>query len=96
MLHTLRRIRGVKRPPLGVVFPMPTRPMVIDNGANADCKPEYLLQFAIMGTIYLERVRGIDISCCPHCRLGHWHTVRLLPPVREPTPKIGVACRGPP
>lgn len=60
MLHTLRRIRGVKRPALGVVFPMPTKPMVIDNGANADCKPEYLLQFAIMGSIYLERVRGIE------------------------------------
>ncbi|MCO5186893.1 MAG: phosphate acyltransferase PlsX [Anaerolineae bacterium] len=60
MLHTLRRIRGVKRPALGVVFPMPSKPMVIDNGANADCKPEYLLQFAVMGSIYLERVRSIS------------------------------------
>lgn len=60
MLHTLRRIRGVKRPALGVIFPMPARPMMLDNGANANCKPEYLLQFAIMGSIYLQRVRGIN------------------------------------
>ncbi len=59
-LHTLRRIRGVQRPALGVVFPTPTRPMLIDNGANADCKPDYLLQFAVMGSLYVSRVLGID------------------------------------
>jgi glycerol-3-phosphate acyltransferase PlsX len=59
-LHTLRRIRGVLRPALGVLFPTVERPMLIDNGANADCKPEYLLQFAVMGSLYVERVRGID------------------------------------
>jgi glycerol-3-phosphate acyltransferase PlsX len=58
-LHTLRRIRGVKRPALGVIFPTIERPMLIDNGANADCKPEYLLQFGLMGGLYVERVRGI-------------------------------------
>jgi glycerol-3-phosphate acyltransferase PlsX len=60
MLQTLRRIRGISRPALGVVFPIEERPMLIDNGANADCKPEYLLQFGIMGSIYVERVLGID------------------------------------
>lgn len=59
-LHTLRRIRGVLRPSLGVVFPIVERPMLIDNGANADCKPEYLLQFGIMGSLFVERVLGID------------------------------------
>jgi glycerol-3-phosphate acyltransferase PlsX len=59
-LHTLRRIRGVLRPALGVVFPIKERPMLIDNGANADCKPEYLLQFGIMGSLFVERVLGID------------------------------------
>lgn len=52
----LGRIAGVKRPALGVIFPTKERPLLIDNGANADCKPEYLLQFAIMGSLYLERV----------------------------------------
>ncbi len=59
-LHTLRRIRGILRPALGVVFPITSRPMLIDNGANADCKPEYLLQFGLMGSLFVERVLGID------------------------------------
>lgn len=59
MLHTLRRIRGVKRPALGVMFPIAGQPMLIDNGANADVRPEYLLQFAQMGSLYVERVRGV-------------------------------------
>jgi glycerol-3-phosphate acyltransferase PlsX len=54
----LGRIPGVKRPALGVNFPTPERPFLIDNGANADCKPDYLLQFALMGSIYVERVLG--------------------------------------
>ena len=60
MLHTLRRIRGIKRPALGVIFPISGHPMLIDNGANADVRPEYLLQFALMGSLYVERVRGVD------------------------------------
>jgi glycerol-3-phosphate acyltransferase PlsX len=59
VLHTLRRIPGVKRPALGVIFPLSNNPLLIDNGANADAKPEYMLQFAIMGSLYIERVRGI-------------------------------------
>ncbi len=55
----LGRIPGILRPALGVIFPTVERPLLIDNGANADCKPEYLLQFGIMGSIYVERMRGI-------------------------------------
>ena len=54
----LGRIPGVKRPALGVIFPIETRPLLIDNGANADCRPEYLLQFGLMGSLYVERVLG--------------------------------------
>lgn len=53
------RIPGVLRPAMGVVFPIDTKPMLIDNGANADAKPEYLLQFGVMGSIYMERMHGI-------------------------------------
>jgi len=56
-LFTLKRLPGVDRPALGGVFP--TREgvcLVIDMGANTDCKPEYLLQFALMGSIYIERI----------------------------------------
>lgn len=56
----LGRIPGIKRPGLGVIFPTPERPFLIDNGANADCKPEYLLQFGLMGSIYVEHVLGIE------------------------------------
>jgi phosphate acyltransferase len=55
----LGRIAGVQRPALGVIFPTKERPLLIDNGANADCRPEYLLQFGIMGSLYVERVNGI-------------------------------------
>ena len=55
----LGRIPGVKRPGLGVIFPVKSRPFLIDNGANADCKPEYLLQFGLMGSLYMERMLDI-------------------------------------
>ena len=56
-LHTLRRIPGVKRAAVTGVFPLPAGTVVVlDVGANADCKPEYLLQFAVMGTIYARVV----------------------------------------
>ncbi|HFQ93642.1 MAG TPA: phosphate acyltransferase PlsX [Anaerolineae bacterium] len=55
----LGRIPGVKRPGLGVIFPIKERPFLIDNGANADCKPEYLLQFGLMGSLYMERMLDI-------------------------------------
>lgn len=55
----LGRIRGILRPALGVIFPIETRPMLIDNGANADARPDYLLQFGIMGSIYVQNMLGI-------------------------------------
>lgn len=57
-LLTLGRIRGVRRPAL--IAPVPTRAgryvAVLDVGANAECKPEYLLQFGIMGAVYAEHL----------------------------------------
>ncbi len=56
-LLTLKRINGIERPALGGIFPTAKQPsLVLDVGANTDCKPEYLLQFALMGSIYMERV----------------------------------------
>jgi glycerol-3-phosphate acyltransferase PlsX len=59
-LFRLGRIPGVKRPALTTV--LPTRQgfsITVDIGANADCKPLFLLQFGIMGSIYAEKVLGI-------------------------------------
>lgn len=59
-LFNLGRIKGVKRPALSTVYPTTSgRCVLLDVGANTDCKPEYLLQFAIMGHVYAERVLSI-------------------------------------
>ncbi|GCE26107.1 phosphate acyltransferase [Dictyobacter alpinus] len=59
-LFTLKRLPGVDRPALGGIFPTKDNPcLVIDMGANTDCKPEYLQQFALMGSIYMERIFNV-------------------------------------
>jgi glycerol-3-phosphate acyltransferase PlsX len=59
-LFRLGRIKGVKRPALTALFPVRNgKCVVLDIGANADCKAEYLMQFATMGAIYAEKVLGI-------------------------------------
>ncbi len=57
---TFGKIPGVYRPAVPVPY-LGLRPdtIIVDAGANVDCKPEYLVQFAVMGSIYQERVRGI-------------------------------------
>lgn len=67
-LFRLGRIRGIKRPALSTIFPSQTPQgycFLLDIGANADCKPEYLVQFALMGSVYAERVLGV-----PHPRVA--------------------------
>ena len=56
----LKRIPGVSRPVISVPFPtINGRTIIVDAGANVDCKPEHLLQFAIMGNIYAKNIIGI-------------------------------------
>jgi phosphate acyltransferase len=57
---TFGKIPGVYRPAIPVPY-LGLRPdtIIVDAGANVDCKPEYLVQFAVMGSTYLERVRGL-------------------------------------
>jgi glycerol-3-phosphate acyltransferase PlsX len=60
-LFRLGRIPGVKRPALTTVLPTRTGfAIAVDIGANADCKPLFLLQFGVMGSIYAEKVLGIQ------------------------------------
>jgi glycerol-3-phosphate acyltransferase PlsX len=60
-IFDLRRISGIKRPALAVVYPAaPTPALLIDNGANTDPTPENLVQFAHMGAAYAERLLGIE------------------------------------
>jgi phosphate acyltransferase len=56
----LRRLSGVARPAIAVVIPAEPGPSVlIDSGANADARPEHLLQFAHMGSVFSEEVLGV-------------------------------------
>ena len=55
------RIKGVKRPAIATVLPSPVAKVVFaDMGANADCKPEFLVQFARMARVYAQVTLGID------------------------------------
>ncbi|WP_160675689.1 phosphate acyltransferase PlsX [Clostridium sp. C8-1-8] len=54
------RIKGIERPALSPIMPGMKGPfVVVDAGANVDCKPQYLKQFAIMGKVYYESVINV-------------------------------------
>jgi phosphate acyltransferase len=58
----LGRIEGVSRPTIGTFLPTtesyPT--LLVDAGANVDCKPKHLYEFAVMGSIYVRRILGVE------------------------------------
>lgn len=56
----VKRIKGIKRVALAPIMPTANKPFILlDGGANNDCRPEMLVQFAIMGSAYMEKVMGI-------------------------------------
>jgi glycerol-3-phosphate acyltransferase PlsX len=60
-LLNLGRLSGVHRPAIGALLPSTEHGvLLLDAGANAQCKPSYLVQFAYMGAAYMERMFGID------------------------------------
>ncbi len=62
----LRTLEGVQRPAIACVMPTPVKPFVlIDAGATPDCSPELLVQFAVMGSVYSEKIIGL-----PNPRVG--------------------------
>ena len=59
-LLEIRRIPGVRRPAIAVTIPARRGPSVLlDSGANADARPEDLVQFAHMGTVFAEEILGV-------------------------------------
>jgi glycerol-3-phosphate acyltransferase PlsX len=59
-LRSVGRIKGIARPALTTRFPVKNGYCtVLDIGANADCRPEFLVQFAVMGSVYAEKVMKI-------------------------------------
>lgn len=58
-MFVLKRVKGVDRPAIATVMPnQKNETVVLDMGANVDCKPQNLQQFAIMGSLYAEHVLG--------------------------------------
>lgn len=59
-LFILGRIQGIDRPALACIYPIigGEASLLVDAGANAECKPNNLLEFGIMGNIYMEKVIG--------------------------------------
>lgn len=58
-LMKLGRIHGIERPAIGALIPYRSKVLVLDVGANADCKPSWLVQFAQMGSVFMEKVYGV-------------------------------------
>jgi len=57
----ITRIPGIDRPALAPVLPGRKKPfLLIDCGANVDCQPEYLKQFGLMGSVYMQKVLGVS------------------------------------
>ena len=63
-LLRMGRIKGVSRPAIATTLPIPGRgdqppTVLLDSGANAECQPEWLVQFAQMGTVYFRHRYGV-------------------------------------
>lgn len=55
------RLKGVERPPLAPLMPtMNGISLLVDCGANVDARPSHLLQFAVMGSIYMQNIMGVE------------------------------------
>ncbi|MGG3233360.1 phosphate acyltransferase PlsX [Priestia flexa] len=61
-LFVVGRIKGIERPALAPTLPTLDGKgfLMLDVGANVDAKPEHLVQYAIMGSVYAEKVRGVQ------------------------------------
>ena len=60
LIH-VRRIRGVSRPAIAALLPVPGRPtLLLDAGANVEVRPEHLVQFALMGAAFMRAVHSVE------------------------------------
>jgi glycerol-3-phosphate acyltransferase PlsX len=96
-LH-LRRLRGVLRPGLAVTIPARRGPSVLlDAGANADARPEHLVQFAHMGSVFSEEVLGVSqpevrlLSIGEEDEKGNQLTLEALRLLREEGDRLNFA-----
>ena len=60
-MFKIGRIKGIDRPALATLLPVPGRPLLlVDAGANTDCQPKWIVQFAMMGSAYMRRVMNVE------------------------------------
>ena len=61
-LYTIKPIEGILRPTIGTIVPMENgnTGLLLDVGANADCKAEHLNQFATLGSLYAKYIHGVE------------------------------------
>ncbi len=65
------RIPGIERPALAPIIPGANKPfLLIDCGANVDCQAKYLLQFGLMGSVYMQSVMGVQVPQVGLCNIG--------------------------
>lgn len=58
----VRRIKGIHRAAIGTVLPFPTPVLLLDSGANIEVDEKTLEQFAVMGSVYMEKIYGLDAA----------------------------------
>lgn len=56
----VRKVKGIRRPAIGAILPMNPPVLLIDSGANISVTPEYLEQFAVMGSAYMKKIHGVE------------------------------------
>lgn len=60
-MFVLKRLKGIERPAIAQIFPtLRGRTLVLDVGGNVDCKPNHLVHFAIMGSVYARCIMDVD------------------------------------
>ncbi len=56
-----KRIKGVKRPAIASIMPSADKPfLLLDCGANAECRAEFLYQFGLLGSLYMKNIMGVE------------------------------------
>jgi glycerol-3-phosphate acyltransferase PlsX len=89
-LH-LKRMKGVHRPAAAVLLPVPGSPtLLLDSGANLDVRADYLVQFAYMGSMFMESVHGVARPRVGLLSNGH-EPKKGVPAVVEANERLGAS-----
>jgi glycerol-3-phosphate acyltransferase PlsX len=98
---TLGRLEGVIRPAITTILPTGDHPIiVVDVGANVDCKPEMFVDFAVMGTVYAEEVLGRKnprvglLSIGTEAKKGNEQTLAAFPLLEQAPVNFGGNMEG--